>query len=210
MKIKGLFLDFDGTIADSRDTLKSAYRDFLAAFGRQSSEQEFERLNGPPLNRIVATLKTTHELPGSEAELLARYVELVEGAHAAALPSPGARKILKTARHKAWRIAIVTSASRAATRRWLQRTELSEFVDVVIGGGDVRCGKPSPEPYLKALSTLRCDVDASVAVEDSAQGATSAVGAGLATIVVGPYRSTERWPAGVIFRRSLSEVALEL
>ena len=66
----GLFLDLDGTLADSLTALKNVYHSFLAAFGASGDEVEFQRLNGPPLGEIIERLRMTHKLPGTPADLL--------------------------------------------------------------------------------------------------------------------------------------------
>jgi beta-phosphoglucomutase-like phosphatase (HAD superfamily) len=55
--------------------------------------------------------------------------------------------------------------------------------DIVIGGDDVRIGKPDPEPYLKAAALLGVDPRDCIALEDSRTGLASAEAAG--TVAVG-------------------------
>lgn len=182
---RGLFLDLDGTLADTLPILRRAYRDFLARFGAASSEREFDSLNGPPIPAIVARLKTAHRLPGDEAQLTALYRGLVEEAHGAAAPQDGAAALVTAARARGWAVAVVTSNPHAATRTWLARVGLADHVGVIVGGDEVACGKPDPEPYRLALARAACDAAASVAIEDGVQGALAALGAGLPTWRIG-------------------------
>ena len=178
---RGLFLDLDGTLADTLPMLRRAYRDFLARFGASGSEREFESLNGPPIPEIVARLKTVHRLPGTAVELTARYRSLLDEAHRAAPPQDGAAELLTAARAHGWTAAVVTSNPHAATQAWLIRVGLADRVAVVVGGDDVARGKPDPEPYRLALARGGCEATTSLAIEDGVQGALAAMGAGLPT-----------------------------
>ncbi len=178
---RGLFLDLDGTLADTLGVLRQTYRDFLARFGAAGSEREFESLNGPPIPEIVARLKARHHLSGDAAELTTLYRSLMTEAHAAASPHDGAAALLSAARARGWVVAVVTSNPHAATRAWLARVGLADQVAVTVGGDEVARGKPDPEPYRLALARSRCAAAISLAIEDGMQGALAAIDAGIPT-----------------------------
>ena len=202
--MKGLFLDFDGTLADSLPALRHAYADFLQACGRTGSDAEFDTLNGPPLPVIVRTLKAAHGLDGDEPALLALYRAKIAEAGPLARPAPGAAAVLARAAERGWTAAVVTSGARAPTEALLRRFGLS--VALVVGGEDAPPGKPDPAPYRLALQRTGCAAEASLAVEDSFGGASSAVGAGLPTWMLGEGEA----PAGVRGRLPSLEALLNL
>src|SRR5450755_4184406 len=142
---KGLFLDLDGTLADSLPALKAVYLSFLSGFGAKGGEAEFQRLNGPPLAKIIELLKQTHDLPGEQAELLELYSVMLRQAHESAQPAIGARELLQHARTFGWKVAVVTSSPRFSALKWLELGGLSDKVDVVVGGDEVVAGKPDAE-----------------------------------------------------------------
>jgi HAD superfamily hydrolase (TIGR01509 family) len=207
---KGLFLDLDGTLADSLTGLKGVYLSFLSSFGVTGDETEFQRLNGPPLARIVELLKTTHDLPGEPAALLEQYSAMLRAAHESAKPAVGAEELLRHARGCGWRIAVVTSSPRSSALRWLELTGLSNQIDAVVGGDEVINGKPAAEPYILALSRLDCTAALSHAVEDSRLGAMSAVAAGLNTWALSDPTNRSGWPDRVIFIQRLAELRTRL
>lgn len=170
--------------------MEHAYTSFLAGFGVGASAAEFAGLNGPPLATVVETLVSRHELGLDPGAALARYNAEVDHALRAAGPSPGAEALLTTARVRGWRVAIVTSNTRTRVAGWLERNRLEAFIDVVVDGEEGP-GKPDPWPYLEALRRLGADAAASIAVEDSAIGASAAVAAGLRTLF---YRPASRPP----------------
>lgn len=75
--------------------------------------------------------------------------------------------------------AVVTSTRTDVAMRELQNAGLLQHFQFVIGGEQVRRGKPDPEPYLRAVEVLRLSPAACVALEDSDIGVRSAVAAGL-------------------------------
>lgn len=174
---RALLLDFDGTLVDSLGVLKGVYTQFLKQRGKTPTDQEFDRINGPPLTVGLAMLREAHGLPESNDELLARYLALVAAAYEHAPPAPGAVDLIKGVRARGWATAIVTSNTLSETQRWLKRWALDAAFDAVIGGDCVQRGKPNPDPYLAALERLECEADLAVAVEDTATGIRAATGA---------------------------------
>lgn len=207
LRCRGLFLDLDGTLVHSLPALRQAYDAFLARFGVRGSAAEFETLNGPPLATIVAHLQAAHGLPGTPDALLALYDGLVSGVHAVAPPVAGAAEILRQAQARGWTVAVVTSHRRGPSRAWLARTGLDRFVTALVGGDEVAAGKPDPAPYRLALDRTGCDEAASLAVEDSAQGAASALAAGLPTWLVGAASAGQALAGAAQFRGVLRDFA---
>ncbi|NMD07777.1 MAG: HAD-IA family hydrolase, partial [Phyllobacteriaceae bacterium] len=183
-----------------------AYRQFLERFDRVPSEAEFASLNGPPLPEVVRRLKASHALPGDEQHLFDIYEETIDEIYVAVKPCLGADELLNAARRQKCGVGIVTSNSRRRALSWLNGTGLSTWIDFIVAGEDVVHGKPHPEPYLAASRKVSCALSAIVAIEDSPQGARSAVAAGVRTLVVTQGQHTD-WPEGATPIRSLLQAA---
>ena len=183
----GLFLDFDGTLADSLDVLWEVYLRLLEQFGLTGSTEEFRELNGPPTATVLAILRERYDLPESPADLLKRYRGLLTERYETVDPSPGAATLLRAAKDAGWVTAVVTSNAETLVRAWLTRTGLGGLVDFVVDGVAGGRGKPQPDPYLIALELCAASAPRSVAVEDSAQGVRAALGARLPTYVLNAH-----------------------
>ncbi len=213
---RGIFLDLDGTLADSLGALRRVFDQFAASFGRAASEAEFAASNGPPVPDFVARLKREWALPASLDELLRRYRALVDAAYLEVVPAPGALATLEAAFRHGWTVSVVTSNTGARARSWLARTGLAPFVDIVVGGDEVVLGKPDPEPYRVALARSACERAASIAVEDSLAGVRSALAAGLRSFAVaaragaGQANPAIDWPDQVRLIGALDELVPEL
>ncbi len=202
----GLFLDLDGTLADSVTALRNVYHSFLVSFGASGDEAEFQRLNGPPLGEIVERLRTSHKLPGTPADLLRKYSAMVSQAHQSAHPAAGAFELLAHARESGLKIAVVTSSPRLFAQKWLAFAGLADKIDGVVGGDEVTAGKPAAEPYITAMRRLNCSAALSHAVEDSRIGATAAIAAGLRTWALAPPDNRSGWPGQVVFIERLTDL----
>lgn len=184
---RGLFLDLDGTLADSLAVLRRVYFRFLREFNQEGSDAEFDRLNGPKLSEIVATLQLAYSLPGAISDLLTVYNRLIDTAYCnEVLPQPGSRELMETAANKGWILTLVTSNFGWHARSWLKRVGLDSLVGLTVSGEEVNRGKPWPDIYELALVRSGCVAGKSIAVEDSVLGASAARTAGLRTFLIAP------------------------
>ncbi|NQV82503.1 MAG: HAD-IA family hydrolase [Rhodospirillales bacterium] len=182
--MNGLFLDLDGTLADSLGVMRRVYFRFLSDLDRAGSDGEFDSLNGPPLRVIIERLQETHRLDGAIDDLHDRYIAQVADCYRDVAPMDGAKELLAAAQGQGWPIAVVTSNEKKLVTEWLNRTGLDAWIEVIVSGEDVAHGKPDPEPYEAALRQTRCSAPGSIAVEDSLIGATAARAAGLRTFLL--------------------------
>ncbi len=209
--MRGLFLDMDGTVADSLAVLRIVYRRFLDEHGIEGTDAGFERVNGVPLRVVIEELRREHGLESEPRVLFRRFVVLIGEAYQDVPAMPGAHEIVHAARDLGMAVALVTSAAEDFARGWLERSGLAPSFDAVVGGDTVERGKPHPEPYLLAVELTGADASRSIAVEDSPAGARAAVDAGLATFVLesGTTDGLD-WPPVSGRVTSLTDVPLEV
>lgn len=77
----------------------------------------------------------------------------------------------------------------SSTKRWLvdallEKSELSNYFDDVVGGDEVKNSKPDPAIFLKAWDKTGVKKEETLALEDSLNGIRSAYSAGLPVIMV--------------------------
>ena len=194
----GLFLDLDGTLADSLSVMRGVYDRFLAEFERIGSTEEFDQLNGPGLLDVLAILKRNHNLELSSDKLLDIYKAYLRDAYAIVSPNKGARELIGVAVEEGWVVNVVSSNVSETVVAWLKKVELADSITVIATSDIVSRGKPAPDLYVKALRDSGCAVDISLAVEDTVTGVRSAIGAGLRTFALVNESSRKTiWPEGV-------------
>ncbi len=195
---KAICIDLDGTLADSLSCMEEAYYSFLQLYGEKGDIEEFNQLNGPPLLNVVRILQQRYDLPGSIVELHKKYEEIIDRFYDKAAIMPGADQFLIRAHQEGWGIVIVTSNSEERTRSWLKIRKLWSLVNALVCGEDVEEGKPSKEPYLKAVEKTGCKLYNIIAIEDSKAGVCSATSAGIRTLMIGQdgnnYEEEQAWP----------------
>jgi HAD superfamily hydrolase (TIGR01509 family) len=97
---------------------------------------------------------------------------------------PGALSLVSQLKDRGYRLAVVSSSLRWMMDEVLSQTGLGALFDAAVSADDVSEEKPSPEPYLKALSELGLEPGQAVVVEDSESGVASAKAAGVAVIAI--------------------------
>ncbi|MEX2535585.1 MAG: HAD-IA family hydrolase [Trueperaceae bacterium] len=97
---------------------------------------------------------------------------------------PGVRRLLEQAREAGYLLAVATSSGRDWVEERLERHGLAEHFGALATRDDVARVKPNPELYSLAVERLGVRPEEALAIEDSLNGATAAVAAGLAVVVV--------------------------
>lgn len=196
---RGLFLDLDGTLADSMQVMSSATDRFLQDLGLERMGGGPHRWSGRTPYDIMGALKEHNGLSEPVEELVERYYRLVDQTYIdQATVMPGGRRLLSAASERGVFTAVVTSTLRSVAEGFLAHQGLRELVDAVVTVEDIRHGKPDPEPYLLALHKSGLGPAEALAVEDAPMGARSSTGAGLSTWIMAP-RGAQNFPqiAGV-------------
>ncbi len=76
-------------------------------------------------------------------------------------------------------VGVVSLNSRASCMAALERTQLSEYVDVLVAREDSERMKPDPEPLLKCIALLEVEASEAVFVGDRERDRTTAREAGV-------------------------------
>ena len=211
MAPRALFLDLDGTLADSLPVMRGVYDCFLAEQGRRGDEQEFQSLNGPALPEIVATLRERHALAASPELLEARYRALVAEKYSTeARPSPGAAELLAAAARRGIAVWVVTSAERAVAEGFLTAHGLAHWLNGVVTAEGLPRGKPDPAIYVRALEVAGLRPDEVWAVEDSPNGVHAALAAGLTTYALTDVPAARRISSLAELVPRLEDCAIEV
>jgi HAD superfamily hydrolase (TIGR01509 family) len=167
--------DFDGVVIDSVNVLKTVYYDFLSQFGKTGSDAEFDALNGPTIQEIVAILKYKYNLEESSTALIDKYHGMLTEAYSSVALMEGIRPVLEELTYQEVDLALVTSSVKSEVESILRKYKIDKKFKIVITGDDIKESKPSPEIYL--LLKELCNEDELWTIEDSENGIKSARGA---------------------------------
>ena len=196
-ELEALIFDVDGTLADTeRDGHRSAfnavelYGELLRVVGGKERIHEYLRLHRPdfvPAGSLDEFVRDLHR------RKTAHYVEMMR---AGVIPlRDGVPRLLREARAAGVRLAIATTTTPenvAALLASAPEPDLMSWFEVVAAGDVVPHKKPAPDIFDLALRELDLPASACVAIEDSDNGVRSALGAGLAAVLVTVSSYTER------------------
>lgn len=102
------------------------------------------------------------------------------------LPIPGGRQALKTLKQRGYILGIVTDSMHSIERkkRWLDRVDVGDLIDVLVCSSVLGVHKPDAAIYLEALSRANLTPDVSAFVGHAADELWGARQVGLTTIAV--------------------------
>lgn len=208
--LKGIFIDFDGTLVDSLQGLYQVYFHFLKTYNVKGTKEEFTELNGPSLSEIMETLIHRYHLPHSAEKLLEQYQSLLIDYYREAKPVTGAMEFLKEFKKRGVTLVLVTSADRHLVDPFLERHQLTHLFQEIITAQGLKKSKPDPAIYLSALSKTNLDASQVIAVEDSKNGVQAALNAHIFTFCLNPRVKTTHRHEGWIEVPSWEHIAEEL
>lgn len=186
--------DFDGLIIDSEWAIYESARTAFSAHGHTLSVEAWSTIigtNGDNDDSWWDTVCTAAGVDGFDlADFEVAYEAQDRSSRDSLFPLPGVVELIEALAATGVAMGVASSSSRGWLDRHLGRLDLDRHFGTLVGADLVGgIGKPAPDVYLKACADLGADPSRSVALEDSAHGATAAKAAGMAVVAV-PSRIT--------------------
>ncbi|MGO5028605.1 HAD family hydrolase [Candidatus Agathobaculum pullicola] len=97
---------------------------------------------------------------------------------------PGLRELLDFLSDRGIKTAVASGSARHVVQKYIEIADLGEYFPVIVGGGDFRQPKPSPESFLLAAERLTVSAPECLVLEDSGRGLEAAYRAGMCAIWV--------------------------
>jgi beta-phosphoglucomutase len=180
-----IIFDMDGVITHTMPYHFKAWRKVFSDAGISVDRFEVYSREGQKGLNSVLEIFAKHQRPVTRSrakELLAKKERLFKSI-AKERFIPGARGFIKKCRRSGCRLALVTGTSRHEVYKILP-AGLIQCFDIIVSGGDVKHGKPHPEPYLKAMKALNIAKKEVVVIENAPYGIKSAKQAGLTCLAL--------------------------
>lgn len=194
MPIKAVFIDLDGTLADTLPDLADAANAMLAELGRPVLPLETLRGfvgRGIP-NLVGRCLGYPGESTAPDAvaalALFRRHYAAVNGRKTRLYP--GVLEGLRALRAAGLKTACVTNKAAAFTAPLLERTGLAPFLDETVSGDTLPQKKPHPLPFLHLCERFGISPAEALVVGDSRNDVAGARAAGCPVFCV-PYGYSE-------------------
>ena len=95
---------------------------------------------------------------------------------------PGAEELVKFFREKGVKLAIASGSSQGSIKHHLAEVGGTQYFDAIVGGADVKNGKPAPDIFLLAAEKLGAEPKDCYVLEDSPNGIRAGHAAGMRVI----------------------------
>jgi HAD superfamily hydrolase (TIGR01509 family) len=184
LKVKGIIIDLDGTLVDSREAYQEALAKALKTFGIKRFDLNLV-LEIP--RRLEQNLPIENLLPKINIEnflkvYLETYYKLAEDK---VKLLPGISKTLEALSKRA-RVALLTMrhAPCEDIEKWLEKVGLAKHFHCVVTALNTRFPKPSPRALIDCARRLGVEVGECAIVGDSVTDIKSGKNAGVKTVAV--------------------------
>ena len=191
-KVKGIFLDLDGTIVDSKAVYIEAAKITFQAVGQKPPEN---RLALEIPKRLEQGLTITDITNGDSKKFLKIYYETFYSISQEKIKLiPNVSKTLETLSQKA-KLALITMrhAPSEAIIKELECFGISKYFTHVVTAMDTAKPKPSPEALIKCVEAFDVEMCSCIIAGDSVNDvrAGKAAGAGTVAVLSGLYKCKE-------------------
>ncbi len=174
----------DGVVVDNLPYHVDAWLLFCERHGIPLTREVFYReLNGMN-SKDTFEWFYKREMTREEIEVLEEEKEILyRGFYRDHLkPAKGLLVFLKLLRSQGIKTALATSAGPGNIDFIVDGLGIRDQFDAIIGGAEVKKGKPDPEIYLKAAAMVQVDPADCWVIEDSLQGISSGLNAGMQVV----------------------------
>lgn len=186
-QIKAVVFDMDGVLIDAREWHYEALNRALGLLGYEITRYEhLSTFDGLPTRRKLQMLTVERGLPAELHSFLNSLKQQYTLEYVATRCKPVFQHQYALARLKdaGYRLGVASNSVRRTVDEMMERSDLMQFLDVVVSNEDVARGKPDPEMYVKAMASLGVAPEETLVVEDNENGVKAATAAGAHVLVV--------------------------
>lgn len=182
LMIRAIFWDNDGVLVDTEGLFFAANREILAEQGIEIDRDDFADVS---LRQGRSILELIEGIDRTEFEALRlRRNQLYEVALRGGVRVFEGVEACLDRLHGQLPMAVVTSSSPEHFKIIHEQTDLMQYFEFVLMGGDYDRHKPHPDPYLAAAERIGVAPADCLVVEDSERGLQSATRAGMRCIMI--------------------------
>ena len=181
-----VIFDMDGTLLSTETLCRRAWRQAALEIGEEMPDELYGKLLGRPNREAAVSLK---EIWG-ESFRSEEYIRRTEALYRNIIESEGIAlregiiELLRLLSDKRIPLAVATSTHRELAQRKLSLCGLTNYFAVVVGGDEVKHGKPNPEIFLRTAERLDVPSNECIVFEDSDAGTLGARAAGMKCILI--------------------------
>lgn len=149
MKYRNIIFDFDGTLADTAElTVETMHRTNCAMNLSDKSDAECRAMIGYKLEEIPSILWA--DIPDLSERYAATFREIYKSTKEdfKVRTFPRVIDTMDILKRNGIRMAVASSRSNVSLTELCIELHIDNFLQMVVGGGDVKNGKPAPDPVV--------------------------------------------------------------
>jgi len=169
--IKAILFDMDGVLVDSVEAWFKLFNKTLKHFGKKEFTWKhfMKKVWGGPIERDAEEFFET-----SVDEVIKYYFDNFDYFKRNLKLFPNVRETLKELKDRNFKIALVTNTPNKQAGKLLDYMKLKDYFDTVVGGDEVKNGKPAPDIMLEACKRLGVSPKDAAVVGDTSADMASA------------------------------------
>ncbi|MDG6244079.1 MAG: HAD family phosphatase [Methanolobus sp.] len=185
--LKALIFDMDGVLVDSMSYHAQAVENIFKQIGVEMDRQDIFEREGERTADIITYLleKGARDISVYDIQdIVERYI--AEFNRIVKLKVFDGMQECLTELKERFDLAVVSGSDRPIVHDILN-SKYPGIFDNIVSADDVKKGKPSPEPYLKAVEMLGIKKEEGIVIENAPMGVEAAKKAGLCCVAVPTY-----------------------
>ncbi|XP_021661042.2 bifunctional riboflavin kinase/FMN phosphatase isoform X2 [Hevea brasiliensis] len=144
--VSAVILDLDGTLLNTDGLVSDVLKGFLVKYGKQWDGREASKIVGKTPLEAAAAIVEEYGLPCATEEFIAEITPVFSDQLCKIKALPGANRLIKHLSGNNVPVALASNSPKASIKSKISYHQgWQESFSVIIGGDEVRTGKPSPE-----------------------------------------------------------------
>ena len=206
MAFKCAIFDLDGVIVNTVPFHFKAWKKMFSEYGIDFTFEDYKaKVDGIPRHdgaRAILKGRSEAEIEKAAASKQVYFVELIESAQVPVYTSPV--DLIKELKSHDKKIAVASSSRNC--KRILEQTKIIHLADAIVGGADLRRGKPDPQIFQMAADRLACPHTECIVFEDAVLGVEAAINGKMLCIGIDRYGEPSRLAKADLVVDDLSKV----
>ncbi|RWR80452.1 HAD hydrolase [Cinnamomum micranthum f. kanehirae] len=187
--VSHVILDLDGTLLNTDGIVAEVLKRFLVKYGKKWDGRVAQRIVGKTPLEAATAIVEDYELPCTTEEFISEITPLFSDQWCNIRALPGAVRLLKHLNGHGVPMALASNSPRENIEAKISYHHgWKDYFSVIIGGDEVRLGKPSPEIFLEAAKKLHVEPSKCLVIEDSLTGVMAGKAAGMGVVAVPSMR----------------------
>ncbi|KAF5728642.1 putative riboflavin kinase/fmn adenylyltransferase [Tripterygium wilfordii] len=183
--VSGVILDLDGTLLNTDGIVSEVLKVYLVKYGKEWDGREANKIRGKTPFEAAGAIIEDYALPCAKDQLLAEISPMFSDQWLKIKALPGANRLIKHFSSHGVPMALASNSPRASIDTKISYHQgWKESFSFIIGGDEVRAGKPSPEIFLEAAKRMNIEPSDCLVIEDSIPGVMGGKAAEMVVVAV--------------------------